>query len=183
MRKQRTNVFANTLTRVLMALFVICLLSCEDNQEFAGMYKGTTVDNLGSEIGEIGSDFDINLAEDGTFTENHTVYSEDGGTLANITINGEWGVKETEFLGSSKMSISGKTIWFKFDLESLHITPDDIANELQTPYTEMFKNENIKLEENEKEGKVYGWNNVSLCGDSLMSGLENVLIAVKVSEN
>lgn len=180
MKKQRTNVFVNTLTKVLMALFVICFSSCEDKQEFAGMYKGTTVDNLGSEIGEIGVDFDINLAEDGTFTENHTVYSEDGETLANVTIKGEWGVKETEFLESSKMSIAGKTIWFKFDLESLHITPDDIASELQEPYTAMFKNENAKLEEGKKEDKVYGWNNVSLRGDSLVSGFDDALIAVKV---
>lgn len=181
MNKQRKETFVNTFATLVMALFTLCLSSCEDLKEFAGVYEGTTVDSLGDEIGDIEVKFNLNLAEDGTFTDTHTIYTEDGEILANVTFKGEWGVKETEYLKSSKMDINGKTIWFKYDVESLQITPEDIASETQEPYRKMLEKENRSLEEYEKEDKVYGWVNVTLNGDSLISARTCELIAVRIS--
>lgn len=182
---KKKKLFISAIFKVSLCLCFFCFLSCSEEAKFVGTYTGTTVDDLGEDIGEVEVTFTTDLKKDNTFTEVHFLTSDEGELLSEVTISGEWGVSETELihLRSSDISITGNTIWFKYDLNSMNLSSEEYIEELTSAYKQLFKNENKKLEEHAKKDEIYGWSNVELQGDSLIHERTKRLIAIRINDN
>lgn len=178
---KKKKLFISTIFKVSLCL---CFLSCSEEAKFVGTYTGTTVDDLGEDIGAVEVTFITNLKEDNTFTEVHFLTSDEGESLAEVTISGEWGVSETEYREKNKVKkISCKTIWRKYDLNSMILSSEEYTEELTPAYKQLFENENKELKDADRINKVYGWGNVELHEDSLVGGIPHSLIAIRVNDN
>lgn len=182
---KKKKLFISAIFKVSLCLCFFCFLSCSEEAKFVGTYTGTTVDDLGEDIGAVEVTFITNLKEDNTFTEVHFLTSDEGESLAEVTISGEWGVSETELihLRSSDISIPGNTIWRKYDLNTMILSSEEYADELTPAYKQLFANENKELKDADRINKVYGWVNVELQGDSLIHERTKRLIAIRINDN
>lgn len=179
----------NTLDYILWGILGLAfLLPCillqggDNNSEFYGTWKRIEVDDWGNEYGEVVSNVYYTFTSEERFSETRIINTADDEELVRIVIFGEWGVTETTIRESSKnpeLSLIGKTIWIRYDLSTLKLTPGDYDNELRPIYKEMYTEHNKTLQECEEEDKVYGWKNVKVVDDDIVEELTNEVIATR----
>lgn len=153
----------NIISAICLFIMVAALQSCEKhkNENLSNMFVGVWEISSKDDVDEDGISLEkiLDLKKGNVFTEQYT-YHKEGEVIAQVSVEGEYGVEKTSGIDGYKSYGRYNTLWRKYNVDSMEKVINNDAGKIAAMLEEFFINENNKLEDARKKGLVYGLVNV-----------------------
>lgn len=172
------------ITYGLIAI-AVCAFAYLGYTIFCDSQEGVTMSNMDGSWKDLGTDNGVNrtyqFKKDGTFNEiASTTEADENGMTYSSLITGTWEVVADD--------VWGKTIKMVYNIDELHVEgnsedgvfdedyPD--VNDIKQILLEKYKADNRATKDAENQGKVYGFNHLTLKNDTLFQKQSPVMVKV-----
>lgn len=167
--------------------FAVCAFAYLGYTIYSDSQEGVTMSNMDGSWKELGKDDSVSrtyqFKKDGTFNEMASTneFDENGMEYSSL-ITGTWEVAADD--------VFGKTIKMKYNTDDLHVEgtmfqSDETFDEdnlyvlsVKQVLLEKYKADNKATKDAENQGKVYGFNNLTLRNDTLFQNQSSIMVKV-----
>ena len=165
--------------------FAVCAFAYLGYTIYRDSQEGVTMSNMDGSWKELGKDDSVSrtyqFKKDGTFNEMaSTTEADENGMIYSSLITGTWEVAADDILG--------KTIKMVYNIDELHVEGNSDeglfdedypnVNAIKQILLEKYKADNKATKDAENQGKVYGFNHLTLRNDTLFQNQSPIMVKV-----